>query len=152
MTNISAIRLRMEFTECAEQLGAYGRLNSPHKIASAFKQLTRMQESPSEEFWALFLSSKLEITGVEMISKGSLNTSIVHPREVYKSAVLHNSAAICVAHNHPSGDPTPSQNDINITRRLQEAGHILGIEFLDHIIIGGGGTNIHQSLGELGYV
>ncbi|MDF1558076.1 MAG: JAB domain-containing protein, partial [ANME-2 cluster archaeon] len=74
----------------------------------------------------------------EIVSLGSLNANIVHPREVFKTAIQESAAAIIVAHNHPSGDPTPSQNDIDITRKLVETGRVMGIELYDHIIIGNG--------------
>ena len=74
----------------------------------------------------------------EVISTGSLNASLVHPREVYLHAILQNAAAIVVAHNHPSGDPNPSREDRALTRRLAEAGRILGIDLLDHVVLGHG--------------
>jgi DNA repair protein RadC len=73
---------------------------------------------------------------VDEVSVGSLNQSIVHPRELFKTALLSSAAAIILVHNHPSGDPTPSREDIEITRRLKEAGEILGVKLLDHIIVG----------------
>jgi DNA repair protein RadC len=73
-----------------------------------------------------------------MVSVGSLNQSIVHPREVFKTACLSNAAALILIHQHPSGDSTPSSEDISITRRLKEAGEIMGIKVLDHIIVGDG--------------
>ncbi len=82
------------------------------------------------------LNTKNNITGINVVSIGSLNSSLVHPREVFKAAILGNAAAIILAHNHPSGDPSPSPEDLEITRRLVEAGKILGIEVLDHVIIG----------------
>jgi RadC-like JAB domain len=81
---------------------------------------------------------------------GSLNSSIVHPREVMKSAILNNAASIIVSHQHPSGDPTPSREDIEVTKRLAEAGRILGIEVLDHVIVTHTGN--HVSLKEKGYL
>ena len=85
------------------------------------------------------LDTKNKVTGLFKVSQGSLNSSIVHPREVFKRALMQNSNSIILAHNHPSGDVTPSGEDISITRRLQEAGDILGIKVLDHLIIGAGG-------------
>ncbi len=71
-----------------------------------------------------------------MLFRSSVNSSIVHPREIFKTAILSNAASIIISHNHPSGDPTPSKEDISITTRLKECGKILGIEVLDHVIIG----------------
>ena len=82
------------------------------------------------------------------VSVGSLNASIVHPRELFKEAVRLSAASVVVVHNHPSGDPTPSGADIQLTRRLVRAGDVLGIEVLDHVVIGDGGA--HASLRELG--
>ena len=97
--------------------------------------------------WLITLDTKNNITGIFTVSTGSLNASIVHPREVFKRAVLQNAASIIICHNHPSGDPTPSQEDINTTKRIYDAGKILGIELLDHIIIG---DNDYISLKERG--
>lgn len=85
---------------------------------------------------ALILDSKNVMTGIYTISIGSLNASIVHPRETFKAAILANAAAIIMMHNHPSGDPTPSREDFELSRRMREAGDLLGIRFLDHIVIG----------------
>ncbi|AHC14179.1 RadC family protein [Salinispira pacifica] len=87
-----------------------------------------------EHFFVLCLNGAHELTCYEMISKGLLNRSLVHPREVFAPAISGRNAAIVVAHNHPSGNLTPSSEDMEVTRRLQEAGDILGISLLDHII------------------
>lgn len=91
-----------------------------------------------EVFRLLMLNTKNVVIGQKDISIGSLNSSIVEPREVFKEAILKSSASIIVCHNHPSGDPTPSNEDINVTIRLKECGKILGVDLLDHIIIGYG--------------
>jgi len=88
-----------------------------------------------EHFMVLFLNTKNRVVGKETLSIGSLNASIVHPREVFLSAIKRSSASIICAHNHPSGDPTPSHEDIQVTKRLADAGTLLGIELLDHLII-----------------
>ena len=82
------------------------------------------------------INSKNKVLQIEQISEGSLNSSVVHPREVFMPAVLHHAAAILAAHNHPSGDPTPSKEDKDLTKTLAEAGKYMGIPVLDHIIIG----------------
>lgn len=102
-----------------------------------------------EHFVVLFLNTKNEIIHRQTIFVGSLNASIVHPREVYREAVKRSAASIIVAHNHPSGDPTPSQEDIHVTRRLAESGQMIGIELLDHLIIG---DRKFVSLKEKGYL
>ncbi|NBI29780.1 RadC family protein [Chengkuizengella marina] len=89
-----------------------------------------------EHFICLFLNTKNQLIAQETLSMGSLNASIVHPREVFRAAIKRSSASIICVHNHPSGDPTPSPEDIEITNRLLEAGQVIGIEVLDHLIIG----------------
>ncbi|WP_225229570.1 JAB domain-containing protein [Paenibacillus gallinarum] len=89
-----------------------------------------------EVFGAVWLNTKNLISGLEIVSIGSLNATIAHPRELFKSGIIHNASSLIVFHNHPSGDTTPSTEDINVTKRLQEAGDILGIELLDHLILG----------------
>lgn len=111
-------------------------IRSPEEVYQAAKQLLALHEKPQEHFCIFCLNSKNKIVGVHTISIGSLNASIVHPREVFKAAMLNNANAIICLHNHPSGDPEPSQEDIKITKQLVEAGEILGIKVLDHVIIG----------------
>jgi DNA repair protein RadC len=91
-----------------------------------------------EHFVCLYLNTKNQVIGKETVFIGSLNSSIVHPREVYKEAIRRSSASVICLHNHPSGDPTPSREDIEVTRRLLDAGKIIGIDLLDHLIIGDG--------------
>lgn len=96
-----------------------------------------MRDLDREEFHAVLLDTKHRVIGVHLISVGHLNGTLVHPREVFKKAIRRSSESIIVVHNHPSGDPTPSNEDIAVTRRLRSAGTLLGIELLDHIIVGG---------------
>ncbi len=91
-----------------------------------------------EYFILLCMDTKNKVVNKQIISIGSLNANIVHPREVFKAALLNSAAHIIVLHNHPSGDPVPSREDIEITKKLHEAGKILGIDLLDHVIIGAG--------------
>jgi DNA repair protein radc len=86
----------------------------------------------------IMLNIKNMVIGMRDVSVGSINSSIVHPREIFVEAIRISSASIIICHNHPSGDPTPSQEDINVTRRVAEAGKIVGIELIDHVIIGDG--------------
>lgn len=97
---------------------------------------SHFEGKPHEEFVAVFLDSKNTVVGYQVVSVGSLNLSIVHPREAFKAAACMNAAGVLFAHNHPSGDPTPSQEDRALTDRLVGAGDILGIRVLDHIVIG----------------
>jgi DNA repair protein RadC len=100
-----------------------------------------------EEFRILLLNAKHQVLGVHTVSIGSLTVSIVHPREVYKAAILANAAAIIGVHNHPSGKPDPSLEDHALTKRLAEAGTLLGITLLDHVIIA---QNTHYSFADQG--
>jgi len=96
----------------------------------------RLKDKQKEHFLALLLNTRNQLIKVAEISIGSLDTSIVHPREVFKEAISASAASAIFAHNHPSGDPTASEDDIKLTKRLAEAGEIIGIDVLDHIIIG----------------
>ena len=102
-----------------------------------------------EQFIIACLNTKNEPTNITVVSVGSLNKAIVHPREVFKTAILSNAASIMAFHNHPSGETTPSQQDIQLTNRLYEAGELLGIKLLDHLIIG---DRTFTSLKEKGYL
>lgn len=121
------------------------KVNSPCDAIELFRRF--LSESDREQFLVCCLDTKNQPTYINLVSVGTLNSSLVHPREVFKAAILANSASIIVAHNHPSGDPTPSKEDINITIRLKEAGEIIGIDILDHVIIG---ENKHISFKEKG--
>jgi len=120
-----------------EEVGHYfqpgERFTSPIQIFNMFSFLNL---ETKEYFFTLHLDGKNRIVCIDQVSVGSLNQSIVHPREVFKTALLSSAAAIILLHNHPSGDPAPSREDREITRRLKEAGDLLGIRVLDHIIIG----------------
>lgn len=121
-------------------------INNP-KDAADF-MMGKMEHLTQEKFIALFLNSKNIIIKQKTIFMGTLNSAIVHPREIYSEAVKCASNAIIVLHNHPSGDTTPSLEDIKTTDRLRECGDILGIQLLDHVIIG---DHIYLSMVEEGY-
>ena len=122
-------------------------IRSPEDAAAYL--MTDMASLNQEHFVVLFLNVKNEVLHKQTIFIGSLNSSIVHPREIFREAVKRSAASIIVSHNHPSGNPSPSPEDIEVTKRLIEAGSIMGIEVLDHVIIGD-----HQflSLKEKGYM
>ncbi len=107
-------------------------LMSPEQVASELKDI---RSHKKEHFVIFYLDSRNNEVKREIISVGTLNASIVHPREVFEPAIQHSAAHVIVAHNHPSGDPEPSQEDRALTERLVEAGKILGIELLDHVIV-----------------
>jgi len=123
------------------------KINSPEDV---YRRIyPRMREQKKEMFIELCLDTKNQIIKEETISIGSLNANIVHPREVFKMALAESAAHIIVVHNHPSGDPTPSREDIEITKKLAETGKIMGIDVLDHVIIGDGR---HFSMKEAGHI
>ena len=133
-----------------EKVGRYElprKIGSPEEAYNAITTITNVQEEAQEVFGILILNTKNKIVAAHEVSRGELNSSLVHPREVFKPAVLHNAASIICFHNHPSGDPEPSRDDIEITKRLVEAGKIIGIGILDHIIVGDEG---YVSLKEIG--
>ena len=123
------------------------KINSPEDV---YRRLyPAMRESKKEHFVELCLDTKNQIIREDTISIGSLNANVVHPREVFRTALIESAAHIIVAHNHPSGDPTPSREDIDITKKLVETGKIMGIDVLDHVIIG---DCRHFSMKEAGHI
>ena len=109
---------------------------SPNDAYEMIKE--QLEGLDREQFIIACLNTKNEPTNISVVSVGTLNKAIVHPREVFKTAILSNAASIMAFHNHPSGETTPSQQDIQVTNRLYEAGELLGIKLLDHLIIGDG--------------
>ncbi|MBI2874381.1 MAG: DNA repair protein RadC [Firmicutes bacterium] len=134
-----AAQVRAAF-ELSRRLGSAGRearvIRNPEEAAGLLAPEMRFLDK--EQFKTVLLSTRNRVIAIETVSMGSLNSSIVHPREVFKGALKRSCAAMILAHNHPSGDPQPSSEDLAITRRLVEAGKLLGIEVLDHLIIGDG--------------
>ena len=112
------------------------RISCPKDIYEVLTKVCRIQCNAEEVVILITLNTKNIVTGYFEVHRGTINTSLVHPREVFKRALLNNARYIIVAHNHPSGDPNPSKEDIQITKRLKEAGNLLGINLLDHIIVG----------------
>lgn len=141
--NIVSVKLVKE----ASMLYKNRRVRSPHDSYEIFKEFLGAVDR--EYFVVKCLDTKNQPTNISVAHIGSLNASIVHPREVMKTAILSNAAAIICCHTHPSGDPTPSQEDIQVTERLIEAGNIIGVDVLDHLILG---DESYVSLKEKGYV
>jgi DNA repair protein RadC len=135
-----AASIKAAFTLAARfqdrKLERLDRFTTPRQVFDYFHY--EFRDSRKEYFLILLLDGKNRIIRRVQISEGSLNQSIVHPREVFSPAVKETAAAIILVHNHPTGDPSPSSEDIAITRRLKEAGEIMGIKVLDHIIVGDG--------------
>ena len=120
---------------------------SPNDAYEMIKE--QLEGLDREQFIIACLNTKNEPTNISVVSVGSLNKAIVHPREVFKTAILSNAASVMAFHNHPSDETTPSQQDIQLTNRLYEVGELLGIKLLDHLIIGDG---TFTSLKEKGYL
>jgi DNA repair protein RadC len=151
-----AIALKSAFTlaqRMAQELrGDAPLLDTPERIADLLREENRFYEV--ERFQIVLLNTRRKLIRVERVSQGTLDTLLVHPREVFKLAIAANAAALVLVHNHPSGDPTPSEADIKVTRDLIRAGQILKIEVLDHIILGRRTQERprdYLSLRELGY-
>jgi len=127
-------------------------LDTPDRIADLLREDSRLLQV--ETFQVVMLNTRRRLIRVEQISQGTLDTLLIHPREVFKAAIAANASAIVVAHNHPSGDPTPSEADVKVTRDLIRAGQLLKIDVLDHVIIGRATPDRPRdfvSLRELGY-
>ena len=112
-------------------------IRGPEDVLAHVRDLPRARR---EHFVVLLLNARHELERRETVSIGSLNASIVHPREVFLPAILHSAASVVLVHNHPSGDPEPSEEDLSITRRLLEVGELVGIGVLDHVIVAARGT------------
>lgn len=124
-------------------------IRKPEDARNIIHQALDLESEANEKFVILTLNTKNVVVGIHIISVGTLNSALVHPREVFKAALLNNAASIICAHNHPSGDCTPSPEDIQMTKRLSEAGQIVGIEVLDHLVIG---DQSFRSFKEEGYL
>ncbi len=122
-------------------------VSSPNDAYEMIRE--QLKDLDREQFIIACLNTKNEPTNISVVAVGTLNKAIVHPREVFKTAILSNAANVIAFHNHPSGDTEPSQQDIQLTNRLYEAGELLGIKLLDHLIIGDG---TFTSLKEKGYL
>lgn len=123
-------------------------IKSPDDAAQIGREFMRIHEEPEEYMYMICMNVKNKVIGVFEISHGTVNSSLVTPREVFQKALLANAVSVIFLHNHPSGDCTPSREDIETTKRLVEAGKIIGVEVLDHIIVG----DSYSSLKGQGYV
>ena len=115
------------------------KINCPSEVAIVLKSILSMEDQADqdkEHFWTIGINNKNQIKYIDLTHLGTLNQSIVHPRDVFRQAISFGVNSIIVGHNHPSGNPEPSTDDYNITEKLKKSGEILGIECLDHIIIG----------------
>jgi DNA repair protein RadC len=151
-----AVTLKAAFTlarKMAEELRHESPLlDTPERIAELVREEHR--HASAETFQVVLLNTRRRLIKVETLSRGTLDTILVHPRDVFRSAITANAAAIVVVHNHPSGDPAPSEADIKVTRDLIRAGQLLKIDVLDHVILGRATSERSKdwaSLKELGY-
>ncbi len=151
-----AITLQAAFALAQRMVGEFRRdsptLDTPERIADLLREDARHYSV--ESFQIVLLNTRRRLIGIERISQGTLDTILVHPREVFRPAIAANASAIVLVHNHPSGDPTPSEADIRVTRDLIRAGQLLKIDVIDHVILGHktreDGRD-YTSLRELGY-
>lgn len=125
------------------------KMSSPENIVCLAKEYLRLHEQTEEYLYMLCMNNKLMLTGIFEMSHGNVNSSIFSVREIFQKALLANAVSIVMIHNHPSGDPKPSREDIKATERLINAGDIIGLQVLDHIIIG---RPTYVSLKEKGYI
>ena len=143
MNRINIVTIKME--KVKSMLVENKQISSPDDV---FRIVNKYLDGADREHLVLLtLDTKNKITSINTVSIGSINTSIVHPREVFKTAILSNASSVILTHNHPSGDVTPSKEDIDITNRIKECGRILGL--LDHVIIG---DDKYSSLKEKGII
>ena len=120
-----------------EHTNRYPKLDSSRSVREIAQQF--LGDAATERMLVFFVDAKNRLVGFNEASVGSLNTSIVHPRDTFRAAVIQGASAVILAHNHPSGDPAPSREDREITKRMVQAGNILGIRVLDHVVIGDNG-------------
>ncbi|MCL6451474.1 MAG: DNA repair protein RadC [Acetobacteraceae bacterium] len=133
---VAQIKAALELGRRLASPGVRPTVKSPRDVADLVME--RMRYLDREHFQVVLLNTRNQVLGVELVSVGTLSSSVVHPREVFKAALRRSAAAIILVHNHPSGDPTPSPEDVGLTRRLSQGGHLLGVEVLDHVVIGDG--------------
>jgi DNA repair protein RadC len=131
MKNYNALTITAHIPRAMEATPDYAR--TPEEINDCCRD---MKDASQEMFVVICLNTRNRIISRQMISLGIQDSTLVHPREVFKAAIMQSSAAIVLVHNHPSGDPSPSAEDIKLTRQLVQAGQIIGIKVLDHVIIG----------------
>jgi len=145
MIVVREIELKYKSNESLNRDSAY--IDSAQKVWEFLKE--KIGDSLKEHFVVILLNNKNKIIGWEIVSVGTICESIVHPRETFRLAIHQSASSIIIAHNHPTGEKSPSQEDIKTTQRLSDAGKILGIPVIDHIIIT---VNGYTSLKELGYL
>lgn len=124
-------------------------IRSPKDAYEVIEKVLQLSSKTNEHLVMMSLNIKNQVIGIHPVHVGTLNASVVHPRDIFQHALLNNAATFMIFHNHPSGNPEPSPEDIAVTKRMKDAGNLMGIELLDHIIIGDGEF---ISLNEKGYI
>jgi DNA repair protein RadC len=122
-------------------------VSTPAAAEDLLRKLLNKEDHISRErehFWVITVDTRNKVRFVELVSIGTMNCSVVHPREVFRRAIKRGAASLILGHNHPSGNPEPSQEDLEITKRLVEAGKIIGIAVLDHVVIGTNGYSFKE--------
>lgn len=132
--------MRVSYGKRLPVVGQMPNLKNAREIVAVMAPV--LEQEVVEVCYVLFLTTKTGLIRYHQLSRGGVSTTLVHPREVYQAALLANAACIVLVHNHPSGDPTPSPDDIAVTHRVREAGEVIGVDLLDHIIVGHGGRFI----------
>ncbi len=135
MVNISRYQVQL-VKESTKRYDIDKKISSPDSAYEAFKEIFKIEIQAEEIFCILALDTKNKIIGAFEVSRGSLNASLVHPREVFKRLILLNANSFIMAHNHPSSDSIPSREDNDMTKRIKECSHLIGIKLHDHIIVG----------------
>ena len=133
--------------ESARNYIGHDSMNSPQKIADLMTDMYELDKQAVEHVYMVALNSKSKVLGVYMVSKGTVNATILAPREIYMAALMMGAVNVVVIHNHPSGDSTPSNDDLISTKRIKDAGSLIGIQLMDHVIIG---NNRYHSMKEAG--
>ena len=144
---LAAMELGRRFVSLAPEERAV--INSPQDVANLL--MAEMATLEQEHLKTLLLNTKNEVLGIQEIYVGNVNSSVVRPSEVFRPAVRENATSMIIVHNHPSGDPTPSSEDVSITKTLVEAGELMGVELLDHLVIGSGNRFISLNEKGLGF-
>ena len=142
-------KVALEKELCVNRPDLNSTIRSPEDVAIFARNFIRLHEQSEEYLYMICMNVKNVITSVFELSHGNVNSSIVGVREMFQKALLANAVSIIVMHNHPSGDPKPSREDVEVTKRMVEAGKIIGVEVLDHIIVG---DTSFSSLKEKGYI
>jgi DNA repair protein RadC len=145
---MSICEIRVSYTERASSESSHEPITVRNSRDVMALMAPLLEPEVVEVCYVLCLAAPMTLIGYHQVSRGSLSETLMHPREIFKTAVLANAAAIVVIHNHPSGDPKPSREDLDVTARLKRAGQLLGIDLLDHVIIGHHG--LYVSLKERG--